>query len=52
MSTTLKGWIEWGDQRFEFKDAPSYCEKNWGGSFPKKWFWVCFFPSFFTLKEF
>ncbi|CAK9883268.1 unnamed protein product [Sphagnum jensenii] len=34
------GWIEWGDQRFEFKDAPSYCEKNWGGSFPKKWFWV------------
>jgi len=34
------GWIEWGDQRFEFEDAPSYCEKNWGGSFPQKWFWV------------
>lgn len=34
------GWIEWGDSRFEFEDAPSYCEKNWGGSFPQKWFWV------------
>ena len=34
------GWIEWGDRRFEFQDAPSYCEKNWGGSFPEKWFWV------------
>eukprot|EP01018_Ginkgo_biloba_P015474 Gb_20638 [translate_table: standard] len=34
------GWIEWDDQRFEFKDAPSYSEKNWGGAFPQKWFWV------------
>lgn len=34
------GWIEWGDERFEFKDAPSYSEKNWGGAFPRKWFWV------------
>lgn len=34
------GWIEWGNRRFEFKDAPSYCEKNWGGSFPGKWFWA------------
>ncbi|XP_047325739.1 tocopherol cyclase, chloroplastic isoform X2 [Impatiens glandulifera] len=34
------GWIEWGDERFEFTDAPSYSEKNWGGAFPKKWFWV------------
>jgi len=34
------GWIEWGDERYEFQDAPSYCEKNWGGSFPQKWFWV------------
>ncbi|KAH7288283.1 hypothetical protein KP509_31G020300 [Ceratopteris richardii] len=34
------GWIEWGDQKFEFQDAPSYAEKNWGGSFPRKWFWV------------
>eukprot|EP00897_Mesotaenium_endlicherianum_P003322 jgi/Mesen1/3017/ME000177S02292 len=34
------GWIQWGDERFDFVDAPSYCEKNWGGSFPQKWFWV------------
>ncbi|KAJ7518814.1 hypothetical protein O6H91_20G009500 [Diphasiastrum complanatum] len=34
------GWIEWGDRKFEFVNAPSYSEKNWGGSFPDKWFWV------------
>lgn len=34
------GWIEWDDQRYEFEDAPSYSEKNWGGSFPQRWFWV------------
>eukprot|EP00249_Psilotum_nudum_P004098 c17636_g1_i1 orf=219-1685(+) len=34
------GWIQWGDRRFEFENAPSYAEKNWGGSFPQKWFWV------------
>lgn len=34
------GWIEWDGERFEFQDAPSYSEKNWGGAFPRKWFWV------------
>ncbi|KAJ6915002.1 hypothetical protein NC651_017091 [Populus alba x Populus x berolinensis] len=34
------GWIEWEGERFEFKDAPSYSEKNWGGAFPRKWFWL------------
>jgi tocopherol cyclase len=34
------GWIEWGGERFDFEDAPSYAEKNWGGGFPDKWFWV------------
>ncbi|KAI5073573.1 hypothetical protein GOP47_0011586 [Adiantum capillus-veneris] len=34
------GWIEWDGRKFEFENAPSYSEKNWGGSFPKKWFWV------------
>ncbi|XP_024381013.1 probable tocopherol cyclase, chloroplastic [Physcomitrium patens] len=34
------GWIEWDGQRYEFEDAPSYSEKNWGGSFPLKWFWI------------
>ncbi|KAK9823665.1 hypothetical protein WJX72_004524 [[Myrmecia] bisecta] len=34
------GWVEWEGKRYDFKDAPSYSEKNWGGGFPKKWFWI------------
>lgn len=34
------GWIEWGGQRYDFEDAPAYAEKNWGGGFPSRWFWV------------
>jgi len=34
------GWVEWGDRRYEFSHAPAYSEKNWGGSFPQKWFWL------------
>ncbi len=34
------GWVQWGDRRFEFADAPAYAEKNWGGGFPSKWIWV------------
>lgn len=34
------GWVEWGGKRYEFRDAPAYAEKNWGGGFPKRWFWV------------
>ncbi|KAK9098929.1 hypothetical protein Syun_025974 [Stephania yunnanensis] len=34
------GWIEWDGKLFEFENAPSYSEKNWGGAFPRKWFWV------------
>ncbi|XBJ10021.1 hypothetical protein VPH35_014978 [Triticum aestivum] len=33
------GWIEWDGERFEFENAPSYSEKNWGGGFPRKWYW-------------
>ncbi|MGK7876893.1 MAG: tocopherol cyclase family protein [Xenococcaceae cyanobacterium] len=33
------GWIDWNDQRYEFTNAPAYSEKNWGRSFPQKWFW-------------
>lgn len=33
------GWIDWQGSRYEFKDAPAYSEKNWGGAFPEKWFW-------------
>lgn len=43
------GWVQWGDssnggtalhRRYNFSDAPAYAEKNWGGAFPQKWFWV------------
>ncbi len=34
------GWIEWQSDRYEFSEAPAYSEKNWGGAFPQKWFWV------------
>ncbi|MEC4892914.1 MAG: tocopherol cyclase family protein [Oscillatoria sp. PMC 1051.18] len=34
------GWIDWNGQRYEFTKAPAYSEKNWGRSFPQKWFWV------------
>lgn len=34
------GWVQWNDQRYEFTDAPAYSEKNWGGAFPEKWFWI------------
>jgi tocopherol cyclase len=34
------GWIDWNNQRYEFTDVPAYSEKNWGGAFPQKWFWI------------
>lgn len=34
------GWLQWGEQRYEFSNAPAYAEKNWGGGFPSKWIWV------------
>lgn len=34
------GWIEWNGDYYQFKDAPAYSEKNWGCSFPEKWFWL------------
>jgi tocopherol cyclase len=34
------GWLEWENQIYQFTNAPAYSEKNWGTSFPKKWFWL------------
>ncbi len=40
------GWFEWVNaadncsQRFDFERVPAYAEKNWGGAFPKRWFWL------------
>lgn len=34
------GWIDWNGKLYEFTSAPAYGEKNWGGAFPQKWFWL------------
>jgi tocopherol cyclase len=34
------GWVHWRGQRYEFTQVPAYSEKNWGGAFPEKWFWL------------
>lgn len=34
------GWIDWHGKIYEFTNAPAYAEKNWGGAFPQKWFWL------------
>lgn len=32
----IPGWRELDGERFEFQNAPSYSEKNWGEGFPRK----------------
>ncbi|MGD1905095.1 MAG: tocopherol cyclase family protein [Leptolyngbyaceae cyanobacterium] len=34
------GWVDWQGHRYTFEAAPAYSEKNWGGAFPQKWFWI------------
>ncbi|MEL7316726.1 MAG: tocopherol cyclase family protein [Cyanobacteria bacterium J06559_3] len=34
------GWAEWQGRRYEFAQALAYAEKNWGGAFPERWFWI------------
>ena len=34
------GWIQWQGKKYFFADASAYSEKNWGSSFPQKWFWL------------
>jgi tocopherol cyclase len=34
------GWINWNGDRYNFTNAPAYAEKNWGGAFPQRWFWL------------
>jgi tocopherol cyclase len=34
------GFIDWNGKIYEFTDFPAYGEKNWGGTFPQKWFWL------------
>jgi len=35
-----EGKIVWDGEIYSFQDVPLYAEKNWGGSFPKQWFWL------------
>ncbi|XLR04814.1 hypothetical protein S83_071012 [Arachis hypogaea] len=32
--------IEWDGEKIEFNNAPFYSEKNRGGGFLRRWFWV------------
>merc|ERR1719491_1775129 len=34
------GFVEIGERRYDFQQEPLYAEKNWGGSFPRKWYWA------------
>ena len=34
------GYVEWQGKQYQFENAPVYSEKNWGSSFPQKWFWL------------
>ncbi|MCF4967902.1 tocopherol cyclase family protein [Nostoc sp. CMAA1605] len=34
------GWVDWNGKIYQFQNAPAYGEKNWGGAFPEKWFWL------------
>ena len=34
------GQMRWRGQDYRFENAPVYAEKNWGGAFPAKWFWL------------
>ncbi|NJK35954.1 MAG: tocopherol cyclase [Oscillatoriales cyanobacterium SM2_2_1] len=34
------GWLRWQEQHFDLIHAPAYAEKNWGRSFPERWFWI------------
>jgi len=45
------GWIEWGGKRYEFSNAPTYAEKNWGKGFPSKWFWIQCNSFYSAFKE-
>ncbi len=34
------GYINWNGKNYSFINAPAYSEKNWGGAFPSRWFWL------------
>jgi len=34
------GTVTWKGEAYNFQNVPFYAEKNWGGAFPSKWYWV------------
>ena len=34
------GYVQWRGESYEFEGVPVYAEKNWGGAFPLRWFWM------------
>ncbi len=34
------GWVRWQGQTHHFRNGIVYAEKNWGRSFPQRWFWL------------
>jgi tocopherol cyclase len=34
------GWINWRGKTYSLTNCPIYAEKNWGKSFPQRWFWI------------
>lgn len=34
------GYVRWQEKDYIFEKVPTYAEKNWGGAFPSKWFWI------------
>lgn len=36
---TASGVVSSGGDRWEFRDATLYCERNWGAGFPRRWWW-------------
>lgn len=37
---TASGTVTWKNKTYTFQNEPFYGEKNWGGSFPIKWYWL------------
>lgn len=34
------GYFLYNGEQFDLRGARVYCEKNWGGTFPRKWWWI------------
>jgi tocopherol cyclase len=46
---SVTGYVQYGDQKFQFDGADGYIEKDWGGAFPDSWVWMQCGDSHVTL---